>query len=59
VNYIFHFREVLYVLKLWKMDMGTKCSDTEYNATPWEWRTQTQQIGGVLAWNPLVWLAED
>jgi len=21
------------------MDTGGKCSDTEYNATPWEWRT--------------------
>ena len=41
MKYISHFREVLYVLRLWKMDTGAKCSessDTEYTGAPWEWR---------------------
>jgi len=39
-KYIFHFREVLYALRLWKMDSGEgEYSDTEYNGVPCEWRT--------------------
>ena len=38
MKYISHFREVLYMLRLWKWIRKAKGSATEYNAAPWEWR---------------------